>query len=162
MDNTIFDVIVEIPKGSKNKYEVDHETGVVRLDRVLHSAVHYPTDYGFIDHTLGSDGDPLDAMVILSQPTFPGCTVETKCVGVFLMADDKGDDEKLICVATGDPYFKGVNSLEDLPEHLLKEIENFFATYKILENKEVEVKGWGDKNKAMQLLDEAKERYQSK
>lgn len=161
MEKNIFDVIVEIPKGSRNKYEVDHHTGTVRLDRVLYSSIHYPTEYGFIDHTLGSDGDPLDAMIVLSEPTFPGCVVETKCIGIFLMADEKGEDEKLICVATGDPYYKDINTLEELPNHLLKEIENFFATYKILEKKNVEVKGFADVNKALQILDEAKKRYES-
>ncbi len=141
-------VVVEIPKGSRNKYEIDHVTGRVHLDRVLHSAVHYPADYGYIDNTHGGDGDPLDAMVLLEQPTFSGCLITARPVGVFLMSDEMGADEKILCVPIADPTWNHVNELVDVPPHRLKEIEHFFQIYKDLEGKITEIDGWRDREAA--------------
>ena len=120
-----FDVTIEIPKGVRNKYEMDHKTGRIRLDRTLFTATQYPADYGFVDNTLGEDGDPLDALVIMEEPTFPGCRVRARPVGVFWMDDDAGPDAKIICVPHGDPRWDHVQDIGDLPEHLRKEIEPF-------------------------------------
>ena len=127
------DVVVEIPRGSRNKYEYDHETNVIRLDRRLFSATVYPADYGFIPDTLGEDGDPLDALVLLDDPTFPGCWVSSRPVGVFWMEDDKGPDAKIICVPGGDPRWEQVQEIEDVPESFRAEISHFFDVYKMLE-----------------------------
>jgi inorganic pyrophosphatase len=129
----VTDVVVEIPRGSRNKYEYDHERDVIRLDRRLFSATVYPADYGFIPDTLGEDGDPLDALILLDDPTFPGCWVSARPVGVFWMDDDKGPDAKIICVAAGDPRWQDVVEIEDVPEMLRAEIEHFFDVYKMLE-----------------------------
>jgi inorganic pyrophosphatase len=129
----VTDVVVEIPRGSRNKYEYDHERNVIRLDRRLFSATVYPADYGFIPDTLGEDGDPLDALILLDDPTFPGCWVSARPVGVFWMDDDKGPDAKIICVAAGDPRWQDVVEIEDVPEMLRAEIEHFFDVYKMLE-----------------------------
>jgi inorganic pyrophosphatase len=131
--NRVTDVVVEIPRGSRNKYEYDHERDVIRLDRRLFSATVYPADYGFIPDTLGEDGDPLDALILLDDPTFPGCWVSARPVGVFWMDDDKGPDAKIICVAAGDPRWQDVIEIEDVPEMLRAEIEHFFDVYKMLE-----------------------------
>jgi inorganic pyrophosphatase len=131
--NRVTDVVVEIPRGSRNKYEYDHEQGVIRLDRRLFSATVYPADYGFIPETLGEDGDPLDALILLDDPTFPGCWVSARPVGVFWMEDDKGPDAKIICVAAGDPRWEEVVEIEDVPELFRAEIEHFFNVYKMLE-----------------------------
>ena len=137
------DVVVEIPRGSRNKYEYDHEKHVIRLDRRLFSATVYPADYGFVPDTLAEDGDPLDALVLLDEPTFPGCVIEAKPVGIFWMSDEKGPDAKLITVARGDPVWENVSSLEDLPPHLTHEVAHFFDVYKDLEpNKGTEVRGF--------------------
>jgi len=127
------DVVVEIPRGSRNKYELDHVTGVFRLDRRLFSATVYPADYGFIPDTLGGDGDPLDALVLLDDPTFTGCWVTARPVGIFWMEDDKGPDAKVICVPAADPRWDEVEDIAQLPSHLLDEIEHFFDVYKMLE-----------------------------
>ncbi|MCL6625648.1 inorganic diphosphatase [Alicyclobacillus shizuokensis] len=153
------DVLIEIPRGSQNKYEFDKKAGVFRLDRVLYSPMHYPADYGYIQNTLAEDGDPLDALVLVSNPTFPGCVIETRVVGVLLMADDKGPDEKLIGVATQDPRFAQVQSLEDIPPHILKEIAHFFQVYKDLEGKETHIEGWKGTDDAQRILQEALARY---
>ncbi len=129
----IIDVVVEIPRGSRNKYEFDHEQHVMRLDRRLFSATVYPSDYGFLPDTLGEDGDPLDALVLLDDPTFPGCWVSARPVGVFWMEDDKGPDAKIICVPAGDPRWAHVKDIEDVFEALLAEIAHFFEVYKMLE-----------------------------
>ena len=137
------DVVVEIPRGSRNKYDYDHEKHVIRLDRRLFSATVYPADYGFVPDTLAEDGDPLDALVLLDEPTFPGCVIEAKPVGIFWMSDEKGPDAKLITVARGDPVWENVSSLEDLPPHLTHEVAHFFDVYKDLEpNKGTEVRGF--------------------
>lgn len=156
----VIDVIVEIPKGSRNKYEMDHETGVIRLDRRLFSATVYPADYGFIPDTLGEDGDPLDAMVLVEDPTFPGVWVRGRPVGVFWMEDDKGPDAKIICMPEWDYLLPGVDELNDLPHHLLNEIEHFFDVYKDLEpDKHTSTNGFSGREEALRLIAEARERY---
>lgn len=147
-----FNTIVEIPKYSTNKYEVDPATGVIKLDRVLYSPLFYPFDYGYIPQTHYVDGDPLDVLVLVSHPVFPGCVVEAKAIGVLMMSDDKGPDEKILCVSTKDPRFNQRKSLNDLQEHTLKEIIHFFEVYKALEEKSVEVKGWADVGVAVELI----------
>ncbi|MCL6548873.1 MAG: inorganic diphosphatase [Alicyclobacillus sp.] len=159
-DKFTVDVFVEIPKGSQNKYEYDKEAGVFRLDRVLYSPMHYPADYGYIEKTLAEDGDPLDVLVLTSVPTFPGCVIETRVVGILLMADDKGQDEKLIGVAEKDPRFAHVKTLDDVPPHILKEIAHFFEVYKDLEGKETRIDGWRGTDEAQRVLRECFERYQ--
>ena len=128
-----FDVTIEIPRGTRNKYEVDHETGRIRLDRLLFTAMSYPSDYGYIEDTLGEDGDPLDALVLLDQPTFPGCVVRARAIGVFRMVDEAGGDDKILCVPAGDPRQDDVKDLGDVNDFLLKEVQHFFETYKALE-----------------------------
>lgn len=159
---TTVDVLIEIPKGSRNKYEFDKDKKVIKLDRMLFSAVHYPSDYGFIPETLGEDGDPLDALVLVTEPTFPGCLIESKPIGLFKMWDEKGSDEKIICVPIGDPYWNHMEKLEDLPPHLLKEIEHFFSVYKDLEEKKIGIEGWADRDQAIKIIERAKERYSQK
>lgn len=154
------EVIVEIPKGSRNKYEIDHETGRVHLDRYLCTPMAYPTDYGFIDNTLGEDGDPLDALVILPEPVVPGCVVPARLVGVFNMTDEAGGDDKLITVLD-DPRWDHIQDIDDVPEDVRNEIEHFFVHYKDLEpNKEVSGTGWGDKAEADRILQDAIVRFQ--
>jgi inorganic pyrophosphatase len=148
----IFNTIIEIPRGSTNKYEVDSKTGMIRLDRVLYSPLYYPFDYGYIPQTRARDGDTLDVLVMISHPTFPGCIVEAKPLGVLIMKDDKGPDEKVICTATKDPRYEGLNSLDDLEAHLLREVTHFFEIYKELEEKTVEVIGWKGLDDAMDLV----------
>ena len=138
-----FDVTIEIPKGQRNKYEVDHETGRVRLDRYLYTSMAYPTDYGFIDDTLGEDGDPLDALVLLPQPVFPGVIVESRPVGMFKMVDEAGGDDKVLCVPAGDHRWDHIQDIGDVPEFELDVIKHFFSQYKALEpGKEVEAATW--------------------
>lgn len=153
------DVFVEIPRGSRHKYELDPTTGRIRLDRVLFSSVHYPADYGFVMGTRGGDGDPLDALVVVEEPTFPGCVVPSRPIGTLLMRDEHGDDEKILSVPVGDPRFDDVRGLRDLAKHWLREIETFFATYKELEKgKSSEVKGWHGADVAWKLIEEARTR----
>jgi len=155
----IVDVLVEIPRGSRQKYELDKTTGRLRLDRVLFSSVHYPADYGFIVDTLGGDGDPLDALVVVEEPTFPGCILPARPSGTLGMRDEKGDDEKILAVPTGDPRFAEVRDLKDLSPHWLREIENFFATYKELEDKRPpKISGWHGASVARRLIAKARER----
>ncbi|MEY4246999.1 MAG: hypothetical protein RIS69_546 [Actinomycetota bacterium] len=152
-------MIVEIPQGSRNKYEMDHETGAIWLDRTLFTATQYPLDYGFFPNTLGEDGDPLDALVWLGQPTFPGCHVYVRPVAVFWMEDEAGGDAKVLCVH--DPRFKNYVDIEDLPEHMLDEVGNFFETYKLLEpNKETTVRGWEGRQAAEKEIADAFKRLQ--
>jgi inorganic pyrophosphatase len=146
------EAIVEIPKGSRNKYEYDRLTGAIRLDRVLFSSVHYPADYGFIPGTRAADGDTLDVLIFVEEPTFPGCRVTIRPIGVLLMRDDKGIDEKLLGVPVADPRFDGINDIADLQPHWLREIENFFDTYKMLEHKETIVEGWRGAEAARAVL----------
>ncbi|KNX36149.1 inorganic diphosphatase [Luteipulveratus halotolerans] len=128
-----FDVSIEIPRGTRNKYEIDHETGRIRLDRLLFTAMSYPADYGYIEDTLGEDGDPLDALVLLDEPTFPGCVVRARAIGVFKMVDEAGGDDKILCVPAGDPRKDGIQDLGDVSEFTIKEMQHFFETYKALE-----------------------------
>jgi len=153
-------VMIEVPKGSRNKYEYDWEKRMVRFDRMLFSAVHYPSDYGFILDTLAGDGDALDALVLVWEPTFPGCIIEVKPVGLFKMWDEKGPDEKILCVPVSDPNWNYIKSLSDVPPHLLKEIEHFFSIYKELEAKKTGVEGWEDRAAAIKVIRESQRRYQ--
>lgn len=155
-------VFIEIPKGSRNKYEYDQERKRLKFDRTLFSAVHYPSDYGFISDTLALDGDALDALVLVSEPTFPGCIIEAKPVGLFKMSDEKGPDEKILCVPLYDPLWNHIESLKDVPPHLLKEIEHFFAIYKDLEEKITGVEGWEDREGAERIVQQAQKRFQER
>ena len=138
-----YDAVIEIPKGSRNKYEVDHETGRVFLDRYLFTSFAYPTDYGFFEHTLGLDGDPVDALILLDAPTFPGVGISVRPVGVFNMTDDGGSDAKVIAVPAKDPRWEHIQDIGDIPEFTKKEIEHFFEHYKDLEpGKWVKIDGW--------------------
>ena len=138
-----FDVTIEIPKGTKNKYEMDHNTGRIRLDRTLFTSTQYPYDYGFIEGTLGQDGDPLDAMVIGNEPTFPGCLIECRAVAMFRMTDEMGGDDKVLCIPTADRRRDHQQDISDIPEYMLLEIEHFFTVYKDLEpGKSVEGATW--------------------
>lgn len=155
-------VMIEIPKGSRNKYEYDKEKKMLKFDRMLFSAVHYPSDYGFILNTLAEDGDPLDALVLVWEPTFPGCLIEAIPVGLFKMWDEKGPDQKILCVPVLDPLWNHIERLENLPPHLLKEIEHFFRIYKDLEEKKTGIEGWEDREAALRVIKEAQQRYQNK
>lgn len=160
LENTqSFDVLIEIPRGSRNKYEYDFEKKRIRFDRVLYSAMFYPADYGFIPETLALDGDPLDVLVLFTEPSVPGCLVEVKPIAVFKMADDKGPDEKIICVPVADPIMNKLNDLSDINSHSVKEIEHFFAVYKDLENKSVDVQGWADARVAKEMIEECTNRF---
>jgi inorganic pyrophosphatase len=149
---------VEIPKGSRNKYEYDHDMDVIKLDRFLFSSMVYPTDYGFIPDTLGQDGDPLDAMVLVSEPTFPGCVIEVKAIALFRMEDDKGIDDKVLCVPLTDPAWNTLETLEDVPNQLRDEIAHFFSVYKDLEQKKVNVDGWYAREEALEEIAASRER----
>ncbi len=157
---TTFDVLVEIPRGSRNKYEYDFKLKRMRYDRMLYSSMMYPADYGFMPETLALDGDPLDVLVLVTEPTFPGCVIEVKPIGVFHMADEKGPDEKIICVPVTDPIARNANDLSDLNPHITKEIEHFFRVYKDLENKNVDIDGWGDVQAAKEMIAACVNRYQ--
>ena len=150
--------IIEIPKGSRNKYEVDHVTGRVFLDRVLYTSFSYPTDYGFFENTLGDDGDPLDVLVLTQYPLFPGVGVKVRPVGVFHMTDEKGRDHKVICVPLKDPAWSRVADIHDVPHEYRAEIEHFFQVYKDLEEKKTETHGYGNRVDAERVIAEARER----
>jgi inorganic pyrophosphatase len=156
----VVEIVVEIPSGSRNKYEFDERARVMRLDRVLSSAVFYNFDYGFIEGTRADDGDHTDAMVLLGEPTFPGCRVWGRPVGGLRMSDEKGIDFKVLCVALGDSLYEHMTRLDQVSPHRLREIEHFFATYKLLEDKRVEVHGWADLDAALALLRADRERWQ--
>jgi len=144
-----FDVTIEIPKGQRNKYEVDHSTGRIRLDRMLFTSTRYPADYGFVEDTLGGDGDPLDALVLVDEPTFPGCLIRCRAVGMFRMTDEAGPDEKLLCVPTGDPRLEHLRDIHHVPEFDRLEIQHFFEVYKDLEpGKSVEGATWVGRTQA--------------
>ncbi|HEX6938932.1 MAG TPA: inorganic diphosphatase [Longimicrobiales bacterium] len=155
----ILNAIIEIPRGSRNKYELDKETGLVRFDRLLYSAVHYPGDYGFIPRTLADDDDPLDVVVMVTVPTFPGCLMEVRPIGVFEMRDEKGLDEKILCVPLRDPLYDDYHDLDDVAAHYLREVEHFFAIYKELEGVTTTVVGWRDRARAIEVIDAARRRY---
>ena len=151
----IFDVTVEIPKGQRNKYEVDHETGRIRLDRMLFTSTQYPSDYGYIEDTLGEDGDPLDALVLLDSPTFPGVLIECRAIGMFHMRDEAGGDDKILCIPAGDPRKAHITELEHISEFDRLEIQHFFETYKDLEpGKSVVGAHWAGKEDAERIIQE--------
>jgi inorganic pyrophosphatase len=154
-------VRVEIPKGSRNKYEYDQDLGAIKLDRFLFSSMVYPTDYGYFPDTLADDGDELDAMVCGSEPTFPGCVIEVKPIALFKMEDDKGIDDKILCVPIHDPAWNGLEQLDDLPDQLRAEIAHFFSVYKDLEQKKVKVDGWYPRDDAVEEIRKARERHSS-
>jgi inorganic pyrophosphatase len=149
-------VIIEIPKGSRNKYEYDKEKKAIKFDRMLFSSMVYPCDYGFFPNTMALDGDPLDALVLTWEPTFPGCLIDVYPVALFDMKDDKGRDQKILCVPKNDPLWNYIETIEQIPPHLLKEITHFFETYKNLEGKQVIVIGWEGLETAINILKEAK------
>lgn len=156
------EVIVEIPKGSRNKYEIDHASGELWLDRHLFTATTYPADYGFIPDTLAEDGDPLDVLVLLEEPTVPGCHIRGRPVGVFWMVDEKGPDAKILAVPDGDPRWENLNDLSDVPPFLLAEIGHFFEVYKALEPaKSTEVGSWGPTSDAWAEIAAATKRFAS-
>lgn len=151
------EVIVEIPKGSRNKYEIDHDTGSVWLDRHLFTATQYPADYGFVPDTLAEDGDPLDVLVILDEATVPGCHIHVRPIGVFWMRDEAGPDAKLLCVPDSDPRYGAMHDLEDVPDHFRAEIKHFFEIYKTLEpQKDTEVRDWSGRDEAERLVAESR------
>jgi len=152
------EVVVEIPKGTRNKYEIDPDTGIIWLDRMLFTATRYPADYGFIAKTLGADGDPLDALIRLDEPTFPGCHVRARPVGVFIMSDEHGDDAKVLSVAASDPRMGSIVELDDVPSHELDEIAHFFAIYKQLEpGKGTVTQGWRGRAEAESIIEASRQ-----
>lgn len=155
----VLTAVIEVPKDSSNKFEYDPEYDVIRLDRVLYSAVHYPGDYGFIPSTLAEDGDPLDITVMIGRPSFPGAVLDVRPLGFLEMSDDKGRDQKILAVPVFDPRFSSYNSLKDVGPHYLREIENFFEIYKQLEKKETVIEDWHDVDEAHKLVLECVERY---
>ena len=154
-----FTAVIEIPKGSRNKYEYDHKTNAIKLDRFLYSSVVYPTDYGFIPDTLSLDSDPLDVMVLVSEPTFPGCVIEVKPIALFRMEDDKGVDDKVLAVPCSDPNWNGLETLDDVASQMRDEIEHFFSIYKDLEQKSVKVRGWFSREDAIEEIEASRERF---
>lgn len=157
-----FDVIIEIPKGQRNKYQIDHETGRIYLDRYLYTAMVYPTDYGFIDDTLGEDGDPLDALVLLPESVFPGVLVKGRAVGMFRMTDEAGGDDKVLCVPAGDVRWDHINDIEDVPSFELDTIKHFFSEYKALEpGKFVKTAEWVGRAEAEAEVKRSQERFKT-
>ena len=159
-DVKTFDVLIEITKGSRNKYESDFDLQKIRFDRMLFSSMMYPGDYGFVPQTLALDKDPLDVLVLGHQPTYPMTVVEVRPIGVFHMADEKGPDEKIICVPVSDPIWSNKKDIADLNPHRLKEIEHFFQVYKDLEEKKVDVGGWGNAEEAREIYVKCLKRYE--
>jgi inorganic pyrophosphatase len=155
-------VVVENPKGTENKYEYDVKKKTIVLDRVLYSSVHYPGDYGFLPRTLDEDGDPLDVLVLVTNPTFPGCIITARPVGLLRMLDNDKKDDKILAVPTGDPRCAGYHDLPDLPEHSLKEIAYLFETYKYLEGKNVRILGWKDSKSARAVIEKCQILYRKK
>lgn len=159
-DDVRIEVVIEIPRGSRNKYEIDHETGKLWLDRYLYTSMGYPSDYGFIENTLGGDGDPLDALVLLTEPTFPGCHMWARPVGVLNMVDEAGDDAKVLCVPCDDHRWNHMQDLGDVGQWLLDEIAHFFEAYKTLEpGKESEMGRWADAAAARAEILDAQQRF---
>jgi len=159
MQNTPITMIVEIPKGSRNKYEVDHESGNIYLDRMLFTATRYPADYGYIPDTLAEDGDPLDALALVSEPTFPGCHIRIRPIGLFLMEDQGHPDHKVIGVPLGEPVWADIQALDDMPPHMLKEIEHFFTVYKDLEEKKTAALGWHNLDETLEIIAKSRAAY---
>ncbi len=156
-----FDVTIEIPGGSRNKYEVDHETGRLKLDRMLFTSTRYPHDYGFVDNTLGEDGDPLDALVLVAEPTFPGCLIRCRTIGMFRMTDEAGGDDKLICVPVGDPRLEHLRDIYHMAEFDRLEVQHFFEVYKDLEpGKSVEGATWEGRKAAEQEVKASYKRFE--
>lgn len=154
-----FDVVIEIPKGQRNKYEMDHATGRIRLDRMLFTATRYPADYGYIEDTLADDGDPLDALVLLDEPTFPGCLIRCRAIGMFHMRDEKGVDDKVLCVPATDPRMAHLRNISDISDFDRLEIQHFFEVYKALEpGKEVEAARWTGQEEAEQEIRSCRKR----
>jgi inorganic pyrophosphatase len=154
------DVVIEIPKGQRNKYEMDHESGRIRLDRMLFTSTRYPADYGFIEDTLADDGDPLDALVVLDEPTFPGCLITCRVIGMFRMRDEKGLDDKVLCVPAGDPRMADLRDIDDVAKFDRLEIQHFFEVYKELEpGKSVQAEAWADRKAAEAEVVACRERY---
>jgi inorganic pyrophosphatase len=161
-DADAVDVVIEIPTGSRNKYEYDHEHHVIRLDRRLFTATTYPADYGFVPDTVAGDGDPLDVLVLVTDPTFPGCVVRVRILGMFSMRDEKGPDDKLIGVIAHDPQWDGATDIDDVPEHLRNEIAHFFSIYKDLEpDKQTQVTGYVDRKAALAELASCRSAYRA-
>src|SRR5262247_3191896 len=156
---TGFPVVIEIPKGSKNKYELDKDTGLLRLDRVLHSAVYYPADYGFVPRTYCDDGDPLDALVLGQEPVYPLTLVEARAIGVMRMRDEKGVDDKIVAVSVFDPAYADYSDKDQLPAHVLRQLRRFFEDYKVLEHKQVVVEDLQGPAEALVIIREALELY---
>lgn len=159
--NDVVECVIEIPMGTKNKYEVDKKRNKIKLDRVLYSALSYPEEYGYIENTLSADGDPLDILLISSYPTFPGCLVDARVLGYLKVIDNNLEDEKVIAVVDKDPRFKQLNKLEDIPNHQLIEIKDFFLNYKKLQNIDVKVTDFYSKEEALNLIEECKKRFKS-
>jgi inorganic pyrophosphatase len=154
------DVLIEIPKGQRNKYEMDHETGRIRLDRMLFTSTRYPADYGFIENTLADDGDPLDALVLLDEPTFPGCLIACRVIGMFRMRDEKGLDDKVLCVPASDPRNAHLTDIGDVPTFERLEIQHFFEVYKDLEpGKSVQAEAWADRAAAEVQVETCRVRF---
>lgn len=151
--------VIEIPAKSRNKYELDKESGLIRLDRVLYSSVHYPGDYGFIPRTLHEDNDPMDILVRINEPTFPGCLIEARPIGVLRMLDKGEPDDKILAVPTNDPFHNEYYDIADIPQHYLKEVEHFFHVYKDLEGKRVQILGWEKSEIAMAMINVSIDRY---
>ncbi|HTR77839.1 MAG TPA: inorganic diphosphatase [Gemmatimonadaceae bacterium] len=151
--------VIEIPAGSRNKYELDKETGQMKLDRVLYSSVHYPGEYGFVPRTLHDDGDPIDVLVLLKEQTFPGCLIDVRPLGMLRMIDRGEPDDKILCVPLHDPFYGEYFDIADLPQHVLLEVEYFFSTYKTLEGKTVQVVGWEKSEAAMRAITDSIRRY---
>ena len=158
----LINAVIEIPLECSSKYEYDKELHVFRLDRNLFSPVHYPGDYGFIPRTLGDDGDPLDVLVLVDKPSFPGCVMEVRPIGVLEMIDQGEGDEKILCVGAGNPRYNGVSNYSEVFPHILKEVAHFFSIYKNLEDKKVEIHGWKDAAAAHDLIVRAQEAYKVK
>ncbi len=152
-------MVVEIPKGSRNKYEMDHDTGEIFLDRMLFTATRYPADYGFFPETLAEDGDPLDVLALVSEPTFPGCRIRVRPIGLFLMEDQGEADHKVLGVPLGDPVWAAAMTLDDVPAHLLRELEHFFTVYKDLEEKKTAALGWRSAAEAIAVIEAARAAY---
>jgi len=154
--------LIEIPKGSRNKYEYDERLGGIKLDRFLFSSVVFPADYGFIPETLAEDGDALDAMVLVGEPTFPGCVIEVRAIAILRMSDDRGQDDKIICVPYEDPHWSDLEDLDDIPSQLRIEVEHFFSIYKQPEGIDVDVQGFAGCEDARAVIEAARERFSSR
>lgn len=152
--------VIEIPRGSRNKYELDKDSGMMRLDRVLYSSVHYPGEYGFVPRTLHEDNDPLDILVRINEPTFPGCQIDVRPIGVLRMLDLGEPDDKILAVPCNDPFHREIFDIADMPGHYLREVEHFFGIYKDLEGKRVQTLGWEKSEVAMQIIMDSIRRYE--